>query len=350
MEKNRIFSVLVIGICSITVLFLSDCGKKDNCTNNEAQVIEKVKMAMLCNQRYCWEHGVAMQSLIEIGDTIGAVNMAYDAVLRKIPDGRLAMLGSDWAISDAASNGPGVFFAYKVTGEIKYKIAADSLYLYLMNAANRTPDGLIRHNTLSQQIYSDNSFMQNPFLIMMGNPVEAMRQTEGMRKHMWDSEKKLFYHIYDVVTNKFEDKSHWGGGNGWNAAGMAQMIDLLSGENKDDRQKLISYTKDLLDGCIAHQLPDGLFYDKIDQPNFPEVTLGLMLAYTIYRGVKSGWLEDSYLNIADKIRKVAWSKIDKYGQIQSASSAPNFDRPGTSTECQAFFLLMEGAFQKLHNK
>jgi unsaturated rhamnogalacturonyl hydrolase len=66
-------------------------------------------------------------------------------------------------------------------------------------------------------------------------------------------------------------------------------------------------------------------------------------SYAIYRGVKGGWLDASYAAHADRIRDAAHKKVDKYGLVQGVCGAPNFDRSGTATEGQAFFLLMEAA-------
>ena len=315
--------------------------------NGEAMIIEKVKNAMLCMQRASWEQGVAMQGMIEIGDTLSAVAMAREAVLRRKPDGRLAMVGSDWNVSDPASNGPGVLFAYRVTGDENFRKAAEAQYRYLLARSSRTPRGFIRHNSATMQIWSDNAFMAFPFLAMMGDSREAVRQIEGMRESLWDGDAGLFRHIWDEEKRKFDDKSHWGGGNGWNAAAMAQVIDLLPVEQKADRRRVAGYAKELIDGCLARMRPDGFFYDKVDEANFIETNLGQMLAYSIYKGVRSGWLDKTYLKAADRMRDAARSKIDRHGLIQGASGSPSFDRPGTSTECQAFFLLMEGARRKL---
>ena len=84
--------------------------------------------------------------------------------------------------------------------------------------------------------------------------------------------------------------------------------------------------------------------------NFEESTLPAMLAYCIYTAVKSGWLNKSYLIPADKMRKAVYLKVDKYGLLQGASSAPKFNSPGTSPEGQAFFLMMEGSFRKLNKE
>jgi unsaturated rhamnogalacturonyl hydrolase len=345
MEERMIFARSKILVALIPVILVS-CQPTKN-RNGEAMLIEKVKNAMLCMQRASWEQGVAMQGLIEIGDTLCAVNMAREAVLRRKPDGRLSMVGSDWNVSDPASNGPGVLFAYRVTGDESYRKAAEAQYRYLLLPSSRTPKGFIRHNSATMQIWSDNAFMAFPFLAMMGDIREAVRQIEGMRESLWDKDARLFRHIWDEEKKKFDDRSHWGGGNGWNAAAMAQVIDLLPDGQEADRRRVAGYAKELIDECLARMRPDGFFYDKIDEANFVETNLGQMLAYTIYRGVRAGWLDKSYLQAADRMREAARSKIDRHGYIRGASGSPSFDRPGTSTECQAFFLMMEGARRKL---
>jgi hypothetical protein len=45
------------------------------------------------------------------------------------------------------------------------------------------------------------------------------------------------------------------------------------------------------------------------------------------------------------MRKAAHAKVDAFGLVQGVCGAPNFDRSGTATEGQAFFLLMEAAYR-----
>jgi unsaturated rhamnogalacturonyl hydrolase len=333
----------------ITLLFLVLQACSTIPKDKYSASIEKAKLAMLCMQRAAWEQGVAMQALIETGDTADAIAMAHEAVLRQKPDGRLAMLYSDWNVSDPASNGRGVLFAFQVTKDSFYLKAAKAQYQYYLKPETRTSTGNIRHNNTTMQLWSDNGFMQIPFLAFMGNYDESIVQIEGLRKFLWDHDKKMFCHIYDEGKKEFVDKSHWGGGNGWCAAGMAQVIDLLPEAKYTDKQKIIGYCKELIDGCLKYMLPNGLFYDKIDEKNFVETNLAQMLAFTIYKGIKSGWLDKSYKAYADKMRQAAHLKIDRFGFVQDVCSSPSFDRPGTSTEGQAFFLMMEAAFQKLES-
>jgi len=312
------------------------------------ELVEKAKIAMLCRQRASWEQGVATQALMELGEKNLVVLMAKEAVLRRKNDGRLAMLGTDNAVTDPGSNGPGVLYAYKITGDEELKKAADAMYKYLKAGAPRTEKGYICHVTQGRQVWSDSMFMAPPFLAIYGDYDEAVKQVDGYRECLWDSEKKLFSHIWDDQKKVFTRKDFWGGGNGWSAAGMAIIIDVLPKEKDDERRKLIGYTKELLDSCISYMRPDGLFHDVVDKPEtFVETNLSQMLAYTIYKGVKSGWLDKTYLKAADKMRSAALGKIDKYGVVQGACGSPQFDRSGTSTEAQAFFLMMEAAYSKL---
>lgn len=90
--------------------------------------------------------------------------------------------------------------------------------------------------------------------------------------------------------------------------------------------------------------PDGFFYDVVDDPStFVETNLSQMTAYTIYRGIKDGWLDVKYKEKADLMRAAAKSRQDEFGFVQNVCGAPHFDKPGISPEGQAFFLLMENA-------
>jgi rhamnogalacturonyl hydrolase YesR len=332
---------------AMSALATVGAGKSDDTGAGEEkpaknELVQKAKFAMLCRQRASWEQGVATQALMELGEKDLVVLMARDAVLRRKNDGRLAMLGTDNAVTDPGSNGPGVLYAYKITGEEIFKKASDAMYKYLMAGAPKTEKGIICHVTQGRQIWSDSMFMAPPFLAVYGDYDEAVKQVDGYREYLWDGKKKLFSHIWDDQKKVFTRRDFWGGGNGWSAAGMAQIIEILPKEKEDHRKKLIGYTKELLDGCFAYMRPDYLFHDVIDKSDtFVETNLSQMLAYTIYKGVKAGWLDNHYIEAAEKMRAAAHRKIDKSGVVQDACGSPNFDRAGTSTEAQAFFLMME---------
>jgi rhamnogalacturonyl hydrolase YesR len=222
------------------------------------------------------------------------------------------------------------------------------MYSYLKNTDHKTPDGVLHHVTYAKQVWSDASFMAPPFIALMGDYEESVKQIEGFRKYLMDPEKKLYYHIWDQTENKFARKLFWGGGNGWTAAGIAKIINLLPADRNDLKTRMSGYGREVIDGCLAYMRPDGLFHDIIDDSNsFVETNLGQMLAFAIYTGLKSGWLDNSYRQKADLMRNAAHSKIDENGIVQGAAGSPSFDKSGTSTEAQSFFIMMETAYNLL---
>ena len=188
--------------------------------------------------------------------------------------------------------------------------------------------------------------MAPPFLAVAGQPEEAVRQVVGFRSILRDPLKNMYYHMWDEDLQAYARKLFWGVGNGWAAAGMARVIRALPERMQAEKELLAGFVKELLDGCLAHQRADGLFHDILDDPaSFVETNAAQMFAYAIYRGVQAGWLERAYLKRADRMRAAAQAKVDPFGLVQGVCGAPNFDRSGTATEGQAFFLLMEAAYR-----
>jgi unsaturated rhamnogalacturonyl hydrolase len=356
MKRNKFIATLSLGIPVLTAELAATGGKTEVLACNKTiskdeigdPLVTRAILAMLSMQRASWEQGTASQALIATGRKDLAILFARDALVRQTPEGRLGILGNDPCVTDPGSNGEAVLLAWKETGEEKFKNAADAQYEYFKNKAPRTRDGILHHITYAKQIWSDASFMAPPFLALMGDFDEAVKQIEGFRKYLMDKEKKMYYHIWDEEKNEFARKLFWGGGNGWTAAGIAKIINLLPQNRKDLREKMAGYGKEVIDGCNAHMRTDGLFHDIIDdKTSFVETNLAQMLAFSIYTGLKAGWLDSSYKERADFMRLAARGKIDEYGIVQGACGSPNFDRVGTSTEAQSFFLMMESACRSL---
>ncbi len=311
-------------------------------------LVEKVKMSMLAMQREAWEQGVAMQSLLEWGDRDEVIRMAHGAMLRIYEDGRLGMVSDNHGVTDPAANGEGVLYAAKATGDPLFKAGAGRMLEYLLKKAPRTSDGTLHHIDHKPQVWIDSMYMAPPFLAVAGAHAEAVKQVEGLRRILWNKPAKLFSHIWDDGKKAFERKAFWGVGNGWAAAGMSRVLRALSENMKAEKQRLTGYIREVLDGCLKRRRPDGLFHDVVDDPgSFVETNLSQMLAYTIFRGIKGGWLAKSYLKDAEIMRSAARAKVDELGYVRDVCGSPTFEKPGTATEGQAFFILMEAAARDL---
>ncbi len=312
-------------------------------------ITEKVKKALLSMQRYSWEQGVAAQAFLEMGEEELVIQMSKAALLNQLEDGRLAAIGNISAVTDPAAIGEAVLYSSKLTKDPELCSAVQKLSNWLLEEAPRNSGGIIYHIMEKPQMWVDSFYMSPPFLSAAGYHQEALKQIKGYISLLFDTEKKLFSHIWDESKNDFARKDYWGVGNGWALAGITRVIAMLPEELKAEKSELINFVKTVLDSCLSYMRADGLFYDVLDnKDSFVETNSSQMMAYTIYRGMKAGWLSHSYLTFAETMKEAVYAKVDNLGFVQGVCGAPFFDRPGTAAEGQAFFLLMEAAAQEFY--
>jgi rhamnogalacturonyl hydrolase YesR len=330
-------------------LGLQSCKEEANSINRETDIIEKVKIAMLSMQRASWEQGVAVQSLMELGQNELAYMMAKEAVLRQTKEGRLAVLYTDNGITDPASSGMAVNKMGEKYEDKSLVDAAKKMYTYLQNEAPRNSEGTLYHTLRAPELWIDSMYMAPPFIAAMENYKDAIQQINGLRNFLWNDEHQLFSHRWSDKKNDFVNKDFWGVGNGWAAVGITQVILELPETANNEIQILKNYVIEILEGCFKYLREDYLFHNNVNDPtSFVETNLSQMLAYTIYRNCNYGLIPNQYIEIADKMRSAAHNKIDKYGYVQDVCGAPYFRSPGRATEGQACFLLMEAAHRDFH--
>lgn len=314
----------------------------------DPDVIQRVSRALLSMQRASWEQGVAAQAFLERGETDLVYLMAKEAELRQTAEGRLSVLYTDNGVTDPAASGEAVLHAARRSGDEGLRQAAERMLRYLLEKAPRAADGTLYHTLNEPEIWVDSMYMAPPFLAAAGHHEEAVRQLDGMDKVLWNPQKKLYSHRWHDGRKEFVNAKPWGVGNGWALAGLARVIDALPDGMPAERQRLAGRAQETLDSCLGHMRSDYLFHNVLDEPDsFVETNMSQMVAYTLYRGVQSGWLDRGYLSAADGLRRAAHGKVDEHGYVQGVCGAPFFEAPGRASEGQAFFLLMEAARGRL---
>ena len=94
----------------------------------------------------------------------------------------------------------------------------------------------------------------------------------------------LFYHAPDVPF-------YWGRGDGWIAAGMAELLRSLPADNPDRPRILVGYRK-MMAALLKYQGKDGMWRQLIDRPEaWPESSSSAMFSFAMITGVKNGWLD-----------------------------------------------------------
>jgi rhamnogalacturonyl hydrolase YesR len=315
----------------------------DGAQSESARRINLATAAAMAMQRRDWEQGTLAQAMLEAGDRRSMILLTKAAMVQKTPDGRLGVVVSG-SPTDPAMGGAAYAKAAEWTGDAGMQQAVDGLLNWIRKGAPRNGDGILYHIFRGAEMWSDGLNGAPPFLAAMGLYDEALAQIEGYRQRLWDPGKKLLAHIWDDQKKQLRDANFWGGGNGWAAAGLARVWRSLPSERRQDRARVADFAREIVDGCLACQRPDGLFHNVVDQPStFVETNLAQMLAFAIYEGVAAGWLPANYRAHADRMRAAARVKMDADGYVQGACGAPSFDRPGPSTEAQAFCIMMEAA-------
>ena len=331
------FSGVMLGSCNVS-------GNSTAKIQSANPIAEKAKNAMLTMQRAAWEQGVAIQAMIECADYDTLRLLVNEALVRQTPDGRTSMLGSDHAVTDPVAAGYGILKCHELFGEEKYKQGAERLYNYCKNIAPRNEAGILYHINNGREIWSDSIYMLPPFLAAYKDYDECLKQIRGYRAILWNQDKKLYSHRWSDDENRFINARFWGGGNGWAAASFAIIYELLPADQQAYKNEIVTYLTELLDGLQANVRPDGLFNDFVGDPDsFVETNLSQMAAFAIFKSIKTGAIDAKYLEFARKMKEGALTKTDKFGYVQGAAGSPNFNSPGTSTEAQAFLLMMLAA-------
>ncbi|HWS85871.1 MAG TPA: glycoside hydrolase family 88 protein [Pyrinomonadaceae bacterium] len=112
----------------------------------------------------------------------------------------------------------------------------------------------------------------------------------------------LFYHAPDVPF-------FWGRGNGWMAAGMAELLRSLPKDHPNRARVREGYRK-MMATLLKHQGADGMWRQLIDRPeSWPETSSTGMFTFAMVTGVKEGWLDRKTYGPA---ARKGWLALVKY--------------------------------------
>jgi len=121
----------------------------------------------------------------------------------------------------------------------------------------------------------------------------------------------LFFHADDVHY-------FWGRGDGWVAAGMAEMLRTLPADHPDHARILKGYQL-MMASLLKYQAKDGMWHQLIDKEDaWPETSSTAMFSFAMITGVKNGWLDAAtYGPAARKAWIAASGYIDQNGDLTS---------------------------------
>ena len=177
-------------------------------------------------------------------------------------------------------------------GETAARLAAEGVAL----AAAETAPGMPEHASG----WSDDFFLGTIAAVRARDPeglAAAVRlvTTTAARLQQPDG---LFHHDADAPTA-------WGRGNGFGALGLAELLTVLPADHPE-REAVLDIHRRHLAGMRSRQAPDGMWRQIVDvSGSYRETSVTAMTLTAMARGIRLGWLDQSYRPTVDR----AWRAL-----------------------------------------
>ena len=241
-----------------------------------------------------------------------------------------------------------LFDAYEFTNDKRYLEAIEytNNVLLSQNKVIGSEYNYEHKKSYPNQIWLDGMYMYVPFYARYGILSEDSSVFSNItgaykyiRQNMFNEEYKLYYHGFDSTKKIFwsDDntgcsKSFWSRSQGWYIASLADVLEYFPDGN--DKDYLISLLKEAIDGIIKYKDPltnmlyqitnmdrdykvlvpkaylqslsnkrgfDGVKYIDTEIDNYVETSSSSLIAYSIMKASRMGYINESYYEIGKKM-------------------------------------------------
>lgn len=213
---------------------------------------------------------------------------------------------------DNVNAGKTLFELYDLTGKEKYRKAIDLVYSQIEKMP-RTREGNFWHkNIYPNQVWLDGLYMCQPFYMEYETRYNGKKncgdiygQFETVVRQMRDSETGLYYHAYDSSKEMFWcdkvtglSQNFWLRALGWYSMALLDTMDKADQEDVEEIGKMKRGFRELIDSMVKYQDESGMWYQVVNfggmEGNYLETSGSAIFAYAILKGVRLGYLEESY--------------------------------------------------------
>ena len=326
MKKNSICKIFVLGtlLCSVSLSAQKVSDKLPwSVRMTESEMIRCPESWQLDFQpKLKWDycHGLELQAMLDVYDAYGD---------KKIVDYALAdtMIHNDGSIVtyklheyniDRLNSGKFLFRIYEESKDEKYKKAIDLLRSQL-DTHPRNEDGGFWHKKIyPNQMWLDGIYMASPFYAeyaFRNNQVkdyaDVVNQFITVARHTYDPQNGLYRHACDVSRKERwadpvtgQSKHSWGRAMGWYAMAFVDALDFIP-KHEAGRDSMLVILNNIATQVKRIQDPKtGLGYQVLDKSgekgNYLESSCSTMFVYALFKAVRMGYIDQSYLDVALK--------------------------------------------------
>ena len=245
------------------------------------------------------------RKFVQVRDAIYHALMAHTELWEKKYDGKLDFV-------DDALAGVAFVRLYRMTGEPKYKEAADRIAEYLDKAPRDSEGAIIYNGEKSTNIFVDGIGQVSVFYAVYSAMADengeylnkAAEQLLCFKKYGMDKKSGLNYHGYELLEERAEvadgdayrsEKKGllgWGRAFGWLFIGLSETAAQL--ETKiGARGEIINWYKELAALALEYQREDGGYSWQIQAvEGHIDMSATGMIAYGLERGLEAGLFEE----------------------------------------------------------
>jgi unsaturated rhamnogalacturonyl hydrolase len=208
--------------------------------------------------------------------------------------------------------------------------AARRLASWLLEEAPRSQDGIplyrpdlppYRHTVWVDTLYHEPSFFCKLALIT-GEAAYHRAALDVWTSHVQalsSAHGPLLGHAFDTGAGLLRGYG-WGRGNGWALLGMIDTLELLPAEDPG-RPEALRYLHDLSAAILALQDASGFWRTLLhDREAYLEASTAAFFGAAFTKGVRLGFLDDTYAIAAERAWHAMLSRIDDQGRFYGVSA------------------------------
>lgn len=269
---------------------------------------------------YC--HGLELQAMLDVYDRYGDEKfykyaLAYADTMVNA-DGSIKKYKLEEYSLDRVNSGKFIFRIYEQTKDVKYKKALDLMRSQFDGHPRNADGGFWHKKVYPNQVWLDGIYMGAPFYAeyaFRNNQVEVypdvVNQFLMAARHTYDPKNGLYRHACDVSRKERwadpvtgQSQHCWGRALGWYAMAFVDALEFIP-EHEAGRDSMLVILNNVVTQIKRLQdAKTGLWYqvlDKSGEPgNYLESSCSAMFVYSLFKGVRKGYIDKSYLQVAIK--------------------------------------------------
>ena len=287
---------------------------------------------------YC--HGLELGAMLDVYDAYGDKKIrdyaiAYGDTMVHEDGSITAYKLTDYSL-DRINSGKILFRIYEQTKNPKYKKALDLLYSQFEGQPRNEDGGFWHKKIYPHQMWLDGIYMGAPFYAeyafrnnLPQDYADVINQFVTCARHTYDPKNGLYRHACDVsCTQRWADpvtgqsKHTWGRAMGWYAMALVDVLEFIP-QHEAGRDSLLDILNNVAVQVKKLQDPKtGGWYQVMDRSgdkgNYVESSCSAMFIYSLFKAVRLGYIDKSYLDVALKGYKGFldnFIEVDKNGLV-----------------------------------